>query len=210
MDASSWFLWQLAGILEEHPNPLMLQQPWIPALPQGQISYIPWHQCQASLELSLERWHQEQVLRCSKGLDSASPFPEPWTHPCPTSMCLRSRGSPQTPQTENKDAEIKRQFPEPKINSWKRGTWGNRRIPDKLLVIFAGRVINSCHERRDPAFPEGPGSVPGVSLPPWCCSAASPQAGITASSAPGTQAAGAESHAPVEPAAIPIPVFPIL
>lgn len=71
------FSWQLAVILEEYPNPLLLQQPWIPALPQGQRSCIPWHQCHTSLELSLERWQQEQVLRCSKGLDSASPFPEP-------------------------------------------------------------------------------------------------------------------------------------
>lgn len=82
------------------------------------------------------------------------------------------------------------------------------RIPDRLPVIFARRVINSRHGRRDPAFPEGPESVPGVSLPAWCCFPASRRAGITAGSGPGTQAAGAGSHAPLEPPGIPIPVIP--
>lgn len=40
------FSQQLAVILEEHPNPLLLQHLQIPALPQGQLSCIPWRHCQ--------------------------------------------------------------------------------------------------------------------------------------------------------------------
>lgn len=101
------FSWQLAVILEEHPNPLLLQHPCIPALPQGQLSCIPWHQGQASLE----RWQQEQVLRCSKGLDSASPFPEPLDTSLPHQHVTEEQeAAPRPPRERTKVQKLKDNF----------------------------------------------------------------------------------------------------
>lgn len=105
------FSWQLAVILKEHPNILLLQHPWIPALPQGQLSCIPWHQCQVSLELSLERWQQEQVFRCSKDLDSASLLTETLDTSLPHQHVTEEQeAAPRPPRQRIKVQKLKDNF----------------------------------------------------------------------------------------------------
>lgn len=58
------FSQQLAVILEEHPNPLLLQHLQIPALPQGQLSCIPWRHCQVPRSFP---WREGSKNRSSDG-----------------------------------------------------------------------------------------------------------------------------------------------
>lgn len=80
------FSWQLAVILEEHPNPLLLQHPWVPALPEEQLSFIPRHQCQASLELFSGEVAARTGLQVFQGPGFCIPIPSHWAHPCLTSL----------------------------------------------------------------------------------------------------------------------------
>lgn len=87
----------LGMILEEHPSPLLLQHPQIPSLALGQLSCIPWHQCQVLLELFLRGGSKDRPSDGPKAWILHPHSQSHWTHPFLTSMCMRSWRQPPDP-----------------------------------------------------------------------------------------------------------------